>query len=72
MICNNDGVKVSAKIKAKLVLKEYLEAFDLEKGCSDFANMKKTEPDKVKDQIAKIVERMNKALVIKEGVITNE
>ena len=65
MICNNDGVKVSAKIKAKLVLKDYLEAFDLERDCPDFANMKKTEPDKVRDQIAKIVERMNKALVIK-------
>ena len=72
MICNNEGVKVSAKIKAKLVLKEYLDRFNLEKDCSDFSIMKKTEPDKVKDQISKIVERMAKALVIKEGASSNE
>ena len=65
MIVNNTGEKVSAKIKAKLVLKEYLDKFNLEKDCVDFANLKKTEPAKVQDQIVKIVERMNKALVIK-------
>jgi len=65
MIVNNAGEKVSAKIKAKLVLKEYLDKFNLEKDCTDFTNLKKTEPTKVQDQIVKIVERMNKALVIK-------
>lgn len=65
MIKNLAGEKISAKVKAKLVLKEYLTAFDLEKHCPDFADMKKTEPDKVREQIGKIVERMNKALVIK-------
>ena len=65
MIVNNAGEKVSAKIKAKLVLKEYLDKFNLEKDCADFANLKKTEPAKVQDQIVKIVERMNKALVVK-------
>ena len=65
MIVNNAGEKVSAKVKAKLVLKDYLEKFNLENDCVDFANLKKTEPDKVKEQIGKIVERMNKALVIK-------
>lgn len=65
MIVNDDRVKVSAKVKAKLVLKEYLEKFDLEKDCTDFANLKKTEPGKIKDQISKIMERMNKVLVVK-------
>ena len=62
---NKASEKVSAKVKAKLVLKDYLEAFTLEKDCADFSKLKRTEPDKVKEQIAKIMERMNKALVIK-------
>ena len=53
------------KLRTKLVLKEYLDKFNIEKDCADFANLKKTEPAKVQDQIVKIVERMNKALVIK-------
>ena len=65
MIVDKNGKKVSAKVKAKLVLKEYLDKFSLENDCADFVELKRTEPDKVKEQIAKIVERMNKALVIK-------
>jgi len=65
MIKNSEGVKVSAKIKAKLLLAEYLKKFSVEGECDDFDELKRTEPLKIKEQADKIIERMNKALVIK-------
>jgi len=64
-IKTREGAAVSAKVKAKLVLKEYIESFDLEKHCWDFSEFKGAQASKVKEQIDKIIERMQKALVIK-------
>lgn len=65
MIKDKNGVKVSAKIKAKLLLAEYIAKFALAKDCEDFSELKRSEPDKIKEQLAKILERVNKSLVIK-------
>jgi coenzyme F420-reducing hydrogenase delta subunit len=64
-IKSREGVTVSAKVKAKLVLKDYIDKFDLEKDCFDFSEFKGAQAGKVKEQIDKIIERMQKALVIK-------
>ena len=64
-IKNNEGVKMTAKNKAKLVLQEYLAKFNLAEHCSDFADLKRTEPGKINEQVVKIMERLAKPLVIK-------
>ena len=64
MIKNEKGEKVSAKIKAKLVLTDYIKAFDLKNELANEA-LKDKEIEKIQEQVVKIVERMNKALIIK-------
>ena len=65
MIKDKDGNKVSALIKAKLELASYLDKFNLETECSDYSDLKRTEPDKVNMQIVKLMDRMKKAVIIK-------
>ena len=64
MIVNSNGERVSAKIKAKLVLIDYVKAFDL-KSATNNEKLTDKELERIQEQVTKIVERMNKALVIK-------
>lgn len=64
MIANSNGERVSAKIKAKLVLTDYVKAFDL-KSVTSNEKLTDKELERIQEQVTKIVERMNKALVIK-------
>jgi len=64
MIANSNGERVSAKIKAKLVLIDYVKAFDL-KSVTSNEKLTDKELERIQEQVTKIVERMNKALVIK-------
>jgi hypothetical protein len=64
MISNKAGEKVSAKVKAKLVLKDYVDAFNLKEQLSS-ESLKDKELEKIQEQVVKVVERMNKALIIK-------
>ncbi len=64
MIVNSNGERVSAKIKAKLVLTDYVKAFDL-KSVTSNEKLTDKELERIQEQVTKIVERMNKALVIK-------
>lgn len=64
MIANSNGERVSAKIKAKLVLTDYVKAFDL-KSATNNEKLTDKELERIQEQVTKIVERMNKALVIK-------
>jgi|ADurb_Total_1113_FD_contig_21_3096113_length_218_multi_4_in_0_out_0_1 hypothetical protein len=64
MIVNSNGERVSAKIKAKLVLTDYVKAFDL-KSATNNEKLTDKELERIQEQVTKIVERMNKALVIK-------
>jgi hypothetical protein len=65
MLKDAEGNKVTAKNKAKLVLQDYISKFSLEEHCEDYDDMKRTEPTKVQAQLDKIIERLNKVLVIK-------
>ena len=64
MIANSNGERVSAKMKAKLVLTDYVKAFDL-KSVTSNEKLTDKELERIQEQVTKIVERMNKALVIK-------
>jgi len=64
MIANSNGERVSAKMKAKLVLIDYVKAFDL-KSATNNEKLTDKELERIQEQVTKIVERMNKALVIK-------
>ncbi len=64
MIVNSNGERVSAKVKAKLVLTDYVKAFDL-KSVTSNEKLTDKELERIQEQVTKIVERMNKALVIK-------
>lgn len=64
MIVNSNGERVSAKIKAKLVLTDYVKSFDL-KSVTSSEKLTDKELERIQEQVTKIVERMNKALVIK-------
>lgn len=64
MIVNSNGERVSAKVKAKLVLTDYVKAFDLKSATSN-EKLTDKELERIQEQVTKIVERMNKALVIK-------
>jgi len=64
MIANSNGERVSAKMKAKLVLIDYVKAFDL-KSVTSNEKLTDKELERIQEQVTKIVERMNKALVIK-------
>jgi hypothetical protein len=64
MIVNSNGERVSAKMKAKLVLTDYVKAFDL-KSVTSNEKLTDKELERIQEQVTKIVERMNKALVIK-------
>ena len=74
MIQNEQHERVSAKVKAKLVLKAYLEAFNLTEDCEDYDELKRTEPAKVQAFVDKLLEGLYKKLVVKndnESVKTN-
>lgn len=62
MITNEDGVRVSAKVKMKLLFKEYIESFALE--IED--EWSKGDLTRLEDQQTKIMQRLNRNLVVKE------
>lgn len=66
MINDGNGNKVSATIKAKILLKKYLSEFNLTVVDSFHSSMTNKESDKVQEQVDKLIERMSKALKIKE------
>jgi hypothetical protein len=65
MIKNKIGEKVSAKVKAKLSLKEYLDSFSIKIHSFDGETLKDKEIEKINEQVVKIKERLNRALIIK-------
>ena len=64
MLTDQTGAKVTAKNKAKIVLKEHLNKFLLEE-CSGYDDFSKGEVVKVNEQIVKIMERVDKVLTVK-------
>jgi len=65
MITDRSGNKITAQTRAKIVLQEYLEKFDLSTHDDEFDNLVRTEPDKVQGFIDKLIQRMSKSLVVK-------
>ena len=64
MLTDSEGKKVTAKNKAKIIIKEHLKKFKMDE-CSGFADFSKGEVVKVQEQFDKIMERINKILEMK-------
>lgn len=65
MITDRSGNKITAQVRAKIILQEYLDNFDLSEHDYEFDNLVRTEPDKVQGFVEKLIQRMSKALVVK-------
>lgn len=65
MITDRSGNKITAQVRAKIVLQEYLEKFDLAIHDDEFDDLVRTEPAKIQGFVEKLIQRMQKALVVK-------
>lgn len=64
MLTDTEGKKITAKNKAKLIIKQHLDNLKIE-DCEGFEDFSKGDIVKVQDQVAKIRERLDKVLIIK-------